>query len=131
MLNAYRKGKEKADKVLSLLLTEEKSIKQMLFNMQYTLVTTEMRRENRLRMKLVREREINCASGDADSCDLYFFGFHNDEELEFEGIPTKYNVVKTKNVYQHTGMYAIYNMKIQLLLVYDILCYTQIGSYRS
>ena len=54
-------------------------------------------------MKLVREREVACARGDQASCDLYFFGFHNENELAYDGIPTKFNTPRTRYNYQHPG----------------------------
>lgn len=102
-IDKYRRHREKEAKLLTLLKSEEKTMKQLLFNIQYQLIHTAMPRENRLRMKLIREREMNCASGDFPSCDLYYYGFHNDNELVFEGIPAIYNTPKTRYQYQHSG----------------------------
>ena len=109
-IDKYRRHREKEAKLLNLLKSEEKNMKQLLFNMQYQLIHTAMPRENRLRMKLIREREMNCASGDFPSCELYYYGFHNDDELEFEGIPAIYNTPKPRYQYQHSGMLYIHSL---------------------
>jgi len=127
MMDTNRRRLEKEDKVVTLLLSEEKTMKETLFNMQYQLVTNEIRRENRLRMKLVREREIDCAIGLEESCDLYYYGFHNDQELIYEGIPAQYNVPRTRPQYQHTEKEKAFLLKLNgLERIRASLCLDQV-----
>ena len=103
-MDNYKSSKTKQQKVFQILVNDEKSIKEVMMFMQYVISMVEQRRENRLRMKLVREREIACAGGDAASCDLYYYGFLNENELAYDGIPSKYNTPpKARKVYQHPG----------------------------
>jgi len=80
ILDEFLKRKRRDEKSFDALVNERKAIGDLLIEMKIVIMEEEQR-EDKARFQLLRERQLACAEGVESSCNLFYNGFHNEDEL--------------------------------------------------
>ena len=86
LLNALYRKRKKETEMFSNLEDQLKEIREMRLTMKF-YNEKYSHRESSERFRLMRERLINCASGEQEFCDFFHPGFFSDDELSDFDIP--------------------------------------------
>lgn len=101
LLEEFRKQTSRTMKAYKKQVEEKDDVEKLIVFIKLHLRTEEYL-ESRIRSKLLRERQINCALGDVEYCNYYNSTFYSDNELRNVGINAKLANPKTKVRYGHS-----------------------------
>ncbi|KAJ1417332.1 hypothetical protein B484DRAFT_422032 [Ochromonadaceae sp. CCMP2298] len=138
----FKTKRAKDTNLVQTLTLERELVDKMQFRMKF-LLSRERVREQKLRFKLVREREARCAGGDELACQYFYGAFFEADELIHEGFPLEYANPRVRFQYEYSAKElselslrsGLERVKLsicpaqQLLPDDDARIFTQVGEY--
>jgi hypothetical protein len=104
LLHRFKQRKQAEARSYDDLVHERREIYHLLLQQEYFLQYKEQAPETLLRWKLLRHREHHCAVGNTESCDFFYSGYHNEDELKGEGFPLQVLLPGKRFLYTHPAI---------------------------